>query len=63
MLIRPANGFRFKMADRLWHPQGVNSGIADGGGGGTGEPEAIGAPAPTRSTFHARILLNQRSFH
>jgi xanthine/uracil permease len=32
-------------------------------GGGTGAPGAIGAPAPTRSTFHARILLNQRSFH
>ena len=42
---------------------GVNSGIADGAGGGTGEPEAIGAPVLTRSTFHARILLNQRSFH
>lgn len=42
---------------------GVNSGTEVGGGGGTGAPGSMLAPALTRSTFHARMLLNQRSFH
>lgn len=62
MLIHRTNDFRFRMADRLLRRQ-VNSGIADGAAGGTEPPVAIGAPTLTRSTFHARILLNQRSCH
>ena len=40
----------------------AGSGAAVGAGGGTGAPGA-GAAVLTRSTFHARILLNQRSCH